>query len=331
MPPDPPSLQKSTEQATLDKLHLEIAALNRAEKFDAETEEQRKQKLHYDTESVRWQTSLVYRLSQLATILTVLATLFGIFSAYQKLVTDRRNELEQKEKELVERTSARYNNDLRELLQYPIEPKQTIAQAVFLFRDLESVVNTGFEGQPEKREEVGFLITQLIKSAEFDLSLTRNSNFDRKALESSKFYENYLLKHPLDNRDILSKYKSVLLALHDQDPEYYEKFQVNPEDPTAFIESKVSKDQTRFFQYAYLFHAYRNHYALLKKSAEAEPGNQFLRSTLDLAFCWFWTSSRNPSLTKGVFGGTDEQVATKAGKCPGATGDQGGQAGVTRQ
>ncbi len=314
----PQTAPKTKGEAELEKLELEIASLRRDEEFESETLAQRKQKLYYDTQSARWQTSLIYRLSQFAAIVTIFATLFGIYFTYNKLVTDRDNEFKQNQKDRIERTTARYRNDLQELLQYPTDPKQTISRAAFLLRDLADVVDNGFDenDRPQKREEVGFLLTQLIKSAEFDLTLTRNSNFDRRAIETSRFYEDYLISHASDNRDILSKYKSALLTLHGQDPAYYEDLQVDPSDPTAFIESEVAKDQTKFFQYAYLFHAYRKHVELFARNSVLPQPDPNLKKDLSLAFCWFWGATGNASLTKAIFGNGDgNQFIEKTKEC----------------
>jgi hypothetical protein len=315
--PPPQTPPKTQEEAALEKLELEIAALKRDEEFENETLKVRREKLYYETQSARWQTSLIYRLSQFAAIITIFATAFGIYFTYNKLVTDRDNEFKQNQKDRSERTTTRYRSDLQELLQYPTDPKQTISRAEFLLRDLVDVVDNGFEERDRqpKREEIGFLLSQLIKSAEFDLTLTRNSNFDRKAIETSKFYEDYLIANTSDNRDILSKYKGVLMTLHAQDPPYYENLQVDPSDPSSFIESQIAKDQNKFFQYAYLFHAYRKHVDLFARNSILPKPDPDLRKDLDLAFCWFWGAGKNPSLTKAIFGGTDDQFRTKTLQC----------------
>jgi hypothetical protein len=312
--------QPSVEELQRRKAELEVASLERTEKFDIETEAEKRRKLFYESESLRWQTTLIYRASQFATIFTIFATLFGVYEAYDKLISDKRTEVEQRRKESTERTNAQFRSDLQSLLQYPIDKNQTISQAVFLLRDLTNVVESGFKGddkeQAEKREQVGSLLAHLIRSPELDLRLTRNTDFDRKAMvkENSEFYANYLINNPMENRDILSKYKAVLADVHDNDPEYCEKFMVDPEDQTAFIENKASKDQTKFFQYAYLFQAYEMHVELLNRSADLKV-DPHAKDYLDLAFCWFWNATKNASLIRAIFGGTDAQIKKKSGIC----------------
>lgn len=319
-PKDTPTPTPTTvEAAQLQKLQMEIAALNRAERFEAEAEQQKRDKLFYETQSLRWQTSLFYKLTQFATIITIFATAFGVYQAYTKLVEDKIKATQEEEKARRERINALYRSDLQQLLQYPIDKEhQTIPIAVFLMHDLADVVNTGFKDDPETqarmKDEIGLLIAQLVKSPEFNLTETRNTDFERKALEHCKFYENYLINHPSDNRDILSKYKGVLLALHKTNPDYYEKFEVDPEDPTAFIEGQESVDQTRFFQYAYLFHAYRKHVSLLDNSYALKSDPEVINYKT-ISFCWFWLATRNRSLLKSIFGGTAEQVEAKSKLC----------------
>jgi hypothetical protein len=329
-PPNHDQTPRTVEQASLRKLQLEIEALEREKRFEGEAREEKRGKLYYETQSLRWQTSLLYRLTQFATVITIFATAFGVYQAYLKLVEDKLKESQQNEKARMERVNNQYRSDLQQLLKYPVDKEQTVPLSVFLMHDITDLIDTGFkdnqDAQKQMRREVGLLVAQLVKSPEFNLTETRNTDFERKALGHCKVYEQYLIEHPMDNRDILSKYKNVLLALHNTNPNYYEKFEVNPEDPTAFIESQVSKDQTRFFQYAYLFHAYRAHVNLLESTYNAprdpkEDVNSYndkRAQVVDykhLSFCWFWGATHNPSLTKSIFGGTDEQIKSRSRLC----------------
>src|SRR5467141_3871160 len=110
--------QPSIEELQRRKAELEVRSLERAEEFDKETEPGRRRKLFYETESVRWQTTLIYRASQFATIFTIFATLFGIYEAYDKLISDKSAEVEQRKKEIRERTMTQFRSDLQSLLQY---------------------------------------------------------------------------------------------------------------------------------------------------------------------------------------------------------------------
>lgn len=321
---------KTVEQANLRKLELEIEALEREKRFEGEAREEKRGKLYYETQSLKWQTSLLYRLTQFATVITIFATAFGVYQAYVKLVEDKLKESQQNEKAHMERVNNQYRADLQQLLKYPVDKEQTVPIAVFLMHDIVDVIETGYKDdrdtQSRMRREVGLLVAQLVKSPEFNLMETRNTDFDRKAIGHCNLYEQYLIKHPSDNRDILSKYKNVLLALHDTNRKYYEEFEVNPEDPTAFIESQVSKDQSRFFQYAYLFHAYKTHVNLLDITYNdpldpQEDVNSYndkraqVVAYKNLSFCWFWGATQNPSLTRSIFGGTDEQIRSRASLC----------------
>lgn len=316
--PDNSKNQNEVNEAQLRKLQLEIQALEREGHFDDETAAQKHQKLNLELQSLAWQNGLIYRLGQFATIFTILATLvtvfatgFGIWTAYTKLVSDREKEAELKDKEFIERTNTQYRTELNQLLQYPVKEEQTIAEAVFLFRDIGSVIEEGYKDEMlgRKREEVGFLFSQLIRSPEFDLSKTRNISFDIKALNYLKYYKEYLVDKPYDNRDILSKYKNELEVLSSKDQKYYENLVVDSNDASVFIEDSAYKDQTKFFQYVFIFQAYKNHVNLFDESLKKDKISttqavDFKR----LAFCWFYGATKNKSLTINIFGGDETKV-----------------------
>jgi hypothetical protein len=315
------NVKKRIEESQLKKLELEVRSLERKEGEETQTTKPRGEKLQLELDNLRWQTGRIYRLSQfavifsvLATIVTIFATTYGIWSSYKK-------DIENKRKELTQRTDTLYRSEIEKLIQYPIEPKTTISEAVFLMRDLEDVVNNSYEDAQKlkrQKEEVGLLLTQLMASPDFDLSVTRNIEFDRKALRHSQFYSDYLTDNPNYNRDILSKYKSVLVALHDEDPNYSVVPDENKEE--VFLEKsadgKVTKKQEKFFQYIYIYYAYKAHVALLNdtiaknpdKSAEAEV-------YLGLSFCWFYDATKNEGLIRKIYGGTPEMVEWRWQQC----------------
>lgn len=313
--------KKLLEEAQVRKLELEIKALERKENEERNTEEPRQKKLTLELKTLLWQTGRVYRISQfvfiisvLATVVTIFATVYGIWSTYKK-------DIESKKKERIERTDTLYRTEIQRLIQFPMETKVTISDAVFLFRDLEDVVSNGYDElikQKRQKEEVGLLITQIVASPDFDLSLTRNIEFDRKAMRHSEFYRNYLIDNPQYNRDIISKYKSVLVALHAEDPNY----SVDPveNEDEQFIENttpdKLTKNQVKFFQYIYIFYAYKAHVGLIGDSvAKKSDVSQRADSYLGLSFCWFYDATKNVGLTRKIYGGEPEMVAWRWEQC----------------
>ena len=321
LPNQPP--QDVIAQAQLRKLELEIAALEANNHKEDATADAEQRKLDLEIQSLKWQNGLVYRLSQFATIFTILATLvtvfatgFGIWTAYHKLVTDKNKEAEIKKKEVTERTNTQYRSELNQLLQYPIDEKQTQPVATFLFRDLRDVIKNGYEGKEreERSNEVGFLLAQLVKSPEFNLEKPRNAEFDRKAMNYCDYYAEYLLKNPNDNMDIISKYKSNLATLHDNDRNYYESIAVAPNN--IFIETAPSKDQSRFFQFTSLFHGYKKHVHLLNQTLLDDPRNEDVKSQLNLTFCWFYGATKNIQLTKDIYSLEENEISVQWNRCP---------------
>jgi hypothetical protein len=230
-PAEDGKVQEMIEQEQLRKLRLENEALERERSLAVDTPDRKRQKLDLEVESLQWQNGLIYKLGQYATIVTILATAaticatgLGVFIAYNNFKSDREHEAALKQKELADKTDSQYRTELRELFQYPVEPKRTISEAVFLFRDLGDVIENGYKGDDAMRrlkgKEVGLLLTQLVKSPDFDLSMTRNVSFDSKALDHSAYYRDHLVQSPGDNRDILTKYKLTLWNLHDADKDY---------------------------------------------------------------------------------------------------------------
>ena len=326
-PSEPGKTQDEIAQEQLRKLRLEIDALEREQGLAVDTPGRRRRKLDLEVQALQWQNGLVYKLGQYATIVTILATVaticatgLGVYIAYNNFARDREHEAALKQKELAEKTDSQYRTELRELFKYPVEEGRTISEAVFLFRDLGDVIENGYKGDDAMRQrkgkEVGFLLTQLVRSPDFDLSKTRNVNFDSKALDNSTYYRDHLIQSPGDSRDILTKYKWALWKLHDSDKSYYEGFSVNPEDPTAFTVPHDPKTQDKFYQYVYLYQAYKKHVWLLGKAAEASPGDEQLQRYLGESFCWFYGATQNKSLTIGIFGGDADMVLWRWRQCP---------------
>jgi hypothetical protein len=313
--------KKLLEDSQLKKLALEIKALERIEEEETNTKLPKQKKLDLELKTLLWQTGRVYRLSQfaiiasiLATLVTIFATSYGIWASYQK-------DTENKTKELRERTDSLYRAEIQRLIQYPIDPKITISEAIFLFRDLEDVVENGYEKGPKQdrqKDEIGTLMSQMMMSPDVDTSITRNVEFDRKALANSVSYRNYLIRNPKYNRDILSKYKASLATLHAADPGY----SIVPDESTdeMFSENntavKSDKNQEKFFQYIYIFYAYRSHVDLLKETAATLPEKaQESELYLGISFCWFYGATANSGLTSKIYGGTDEMIGWRWQQC----------------
>ena len=313
--------KKLLEDSHLKKLALEIKALERIEEEETNIKIPKQKKLDLELKTLLWQTGRVYRLSQfaiiasiLATLVTIFATSYGIWASYQK-------DTENKTKELRERTDSLYRTEIQRLIQYPIDTKITISDAVFLLRDLEDVVANGYERGPKQdrqKDEIGKLLSQIMISPDVDLSITRNVEFDRKAIENSPSYKEYLVRNPKQNRDIISKYKAVLAALHEADPNY--SIVPDERNDQMFIEStgagKSEKNQDKFFQNVYIFYAYKSHVELLQQTISTIPESaQEAENYLGISFCWFYGATQNSGLTGKIYGGTPEMIVWRWQQC----------------
>jgi hypothetical protein len=131
-------------------------------------------------------------------------------------------------------------------------------------------------------------------------------------------YRDYLIRNPKYNRDILSKYKAVLAVLHEKDPDYT----ITPDEKNdeMFIESdgagKPIKNQETFFQYIYIFYAYKSHVDLLKETIAKIPESApEAESYLGISFCWFYGATENSGLTGKIYGGTPGMVGWRWQQC----------------
>lgn len=303
------------EEAQLRRLQLEIDALERTADEEKLVGVSKQDKIKLEVKTLLWQTGRVYRLSQFAVIFSILATLVTVFATGYGIWSSYTKDNETKVKERMDRTDGLYRAALERLIQFPVEPKVTISDAVFTLRDLEDVVNNNYDDERKRErqsQEVGFLLAQLMNSPEVDLSISRNVEFDRKAMDQSSFYRDYLTRNPKFNRDIISKYKNVLSSVHERAPCY--SMIPDPNKKEVFIEKecKNGEPEPTFLQYVGLFYSYKSHVAILNETLEKSPDvSEEARSYRDMSFCWFFKATRNVPLTIEIFGGTPEQVNWK--------------------
>ena len=303
------------EDAQLRKLQLEIDALERIANEEQTVGISKQEKVRLEVKTLLWQTGRVYRLSQFAVIFSILATMVTIFATGYGIWTSYAKDSETKVKERTDRTDGLYRTALARLIQFPVEPKATISDAVFTLRDLEDVVKNNYDDEKKRerqKQEVGFLLAQLMNSPEVDLSISRNVEFDRKAMDQSTFYRDYLTRNPRFNRDIISKYKNVLSSMHDRAPCY--SMIPDPNRKEVFIEKECrnGEPEPTFLQYVGLYYSYKSHVALLNETLENFPDvSQEAQSYRDLSFCWFVKATRNVPLTVEIFGGSPEKVNWK--------------------
>jgi hypothetical protein len=197
-----------------------------------------------------------------------------------------------------------------------LKPKATISDAVFTLRDLEDVVKNNYDDEKKRerqKQEVGFLLAQLMNSPEVDLSISRNVEFDRKAMDHSTFYRDYLTRNPRFNRDIISKYKNVLSSMHDRGALLFNDSRSEQEGSIHREGCRNGEPEPTFLQYVGLYYSYKSHVALLNEN----PRKTFLMSRKKLNRIGTCHSAGllkrhgNVPLTVEIFGGSPEKVNWK--------------------
>jgi hypothetical protein len=303
------------EEAQLRKLELEIRNLERAVEEAESTETSKQEKLKLEVKTLIWQTGRVYRLSQFAVIFSIFATLVTIFATTYGIWTSYVKDIENKKKELTQKTDSLYRAEIQRLIQYPADPKMPISEAVFLFRDLDEVVKNGYEGDQQNRQkdEIGILLMQLIKSSDVDLSIPRNIEFDNSAMQHSTFYKDYLVKDPLANSVIISRYKTHLKEISDAYPNF--RVELDEKDDNGFLPVNIPSE-TIFKQYIFTYLAYKSHVELLDRSTrENEQLKEKAAEYLGASFCWFYDATHNAALTAKIYGGDAGMVEWRWQQC----------------
>ena len=278
------------------------------------------QKLYLEIRTLEWENSLlgrVFRLAGLltiiATVITIIATGFGVWQGYMKFNDDRQKERDLKTRELKERNTNHYRSDLQLLAAYPLDPKQTIAAASFLFYDLQDLVeNEFYEDRDQRRFQVGSLISQMIRSDNYDLTVMRNVEFDRKALYYCDYYKKFLEDHPQYNSEILNKYKFVLDTMRKKDPKYYRSITV--ESNFSFKIPPGGGDKGRSF--VHWVQAYQEHMALFDEALKKNPSDPSeITECKQAAACWFQASIKNDQITGTIFNLDHAGLKTLAERC----------------
>jgi len=279
-------------------------------------------KLNLEIKTLEWENSRLGRVARLATLLTICATIVtvlatgvGAWLAYSKFVDDKEKDRTVRIRELTERNTNQYRSDLQQLSSYPTDRKQTISVAFFLFQDLRELIENGFEEKDRERHrvQVGTLMSQLIRSDEYDLSLVRSVEFDRKAMFYCAYYKDFLIGNPSYNGEILSKYKFILASIHDESPNYYESITSDPN--FGFSAPKVAD---KFLFFVHLFQGYQEHLGLLDEAVKKRPSDAAeVEDYKTRAFCWFHASTKNAQLTQTMFHIDESERKARVALCEG--------------
>ena len=284
-----------------------------------EMSESQLQKLKLEIMSLEWNA----RWGRFTTLITVSITVATLIAAAVGWGYDRYKERDLRSRELRQQTDNRYNSDLAQLLRFPTEESQTIPEVILLFDDLSNLIATAYgeRGQGERGMKVGILISELVKSSEFDLTKPRNVEFDKAALAFCPFYLEALINNPKFTKVILQKYAVALEPFHRENINFtYVRKEPGPEGayvltkPSDKFEKEGFTPKLRTF--ATMVNAYEKHIELLNKSIGRDPANaETLKKDRESAFCSFYTSTQNTLLTKTVFQINDEELNANLPLC----------------
>lgn len=283
------------------------------------------EKLRLEVTSLRKQVSWKGQLAQYGALITILVTLYGAWQGYREYMDKyekdqylkhRENEL--KDTEERQKADEEYQVHVQQIAAYPGDTKQTIPSVVLRFQSLRRLIEGGkISTQAEQaRQNVGFLISYIIRQTDFDLSTPRNVQFDTEALEYCEYYPTYLRHDPVANMRILSKYQISLNSDRARHPNIYKT--IRRESSTRYsIESTGAQEMAAVNYIEDMLDAYKSHLDLLRQSLKDDTQNpQSINEMLDRALCGFHASVNNDGLTQDFFDISKEDLQDKMKQCP---------------
>jgi len=276
-------------------------------------------KLNLEVSALQWQNSWLGRLAQFATLGAVLVGVITVFGGLYQYYGDRQKERDLRFKELRERADNQYRADITQLLKYPTDEGQTKASAVFVLNDLANVVETGFQGdeRSRKQSELGVLVHSIMQPPQFVATKTRNVDFDRAALEC-EYYKEFLRENRRANLFVLSRYKEAMASLRkgNHDLEQVQVFANSDWGSGTIPIKKYEKLKPVLPQFLELVYAFRDRVQLLKESVpDKSEGADEIKKDVDRALCYLHGNTNNVSVTRYVFGISDDEVRNRYNKC----------------
>lgn len=280
-------------------------------------------KLELEISSLEWHNSLLGRLARFATLftitataVTILATLFSVWQGYSKFMLDKENDLSLRKKELIERNDTQYRAYLQQLLQYPVDDKQTTPQVIFAFRNLSNIIEQGYDkdDSEKRRREVATLIANLIRSLQFDLMSARNVEFAQIAVRECGYFKERLIDNPEFNMAILSKF-DLASKLYVKEDAFYKSIQLDPKGDYA-IAVPDNKRKLKITEFVNLLDVYREYIELVNKNLNEKPQvTEETRNDLEAHVCSFYSTTNNNNLTMYVFNIPDNELQNWLNEC----------------
>ena len=275
-------------------------------------------KLRLEIASLEWQNSRLGVLSKSTTLITIVITLATVIATLIGWGLDRAKEREIRTRELAERTENRYRSTVQQLIRYPLDQNQTTASVIFTLKDLSNILETGYSGDEltKRRLEAGSLLSELVKSNEFDLTKVRNVEFDYAALKYCSLYTETLLMEPKYTRVILERYARALKSFSGEDPIIKTVVKV-PDAEDKYKSTIPTADfSQRLRPFVIMLRNYELHVGLLNRNIQESGGNADERKLEVIrATCDFYKSTVNVPLTLGVFKIDETELNARLVKC----------------
>ncbi len=288
---------------------------SKKQQLEIENLEAQNTRLNLQADEIRCNNNLGHRLAPYIPVISVIIGVVGfLYGTYQSrhaesqrqtaanVQKERENDI--REKELAQKISSQYRDDLDQLLQFPTNEKQTVPVAIFLLSDLENLIENKSQGleKEQRQKEVGNLLLEIIGQADFDLSKSRNVEFDRIAMTNCRYYSNMLASDPRLSTQVLNKYHLALESIHATDGKLIESVILDGE----FIQTEIPFDKHALLRrFQDLMESYKEHVEIMKKGLTVPAVKD---AYVHRAFCWFYAATNNHSCTSRVFAFDDYAI-----------------------
>lgn len=291
-------LYKSMNQTELKEIlfKLDLSELEKLRK-QAEVE-----KLNLEIRELSARTKVRERLLQYIPLITVsiavAAFLFGIYQFTDEQRKQQDKQLAEQRRGLAIRIQDQIQADLDQLLHFTTE-EQTVSRALFLLEDLKFLVglslNVSQDGSDVLPCEERVITQSLVGLIDNDCDFIKNEkdvHFTATVIDHWKDYSDYLKQNADVLNEVLAKYDTALVALHAQDPRYFQTMQFDPEQGFKWPYEDKDQKWNQYQKFIGLKYGFQMHLAMLGKDAASK----------DTHIKAFQTALRNAKLTQQLLG-----------------------------
>jgi len=233
-------LSNEERKASVEKLHLEIAALKR---------------------QPVWYKPIL----DATPLITAILTLAGLWAGAYKYFGDRRQSRMANQK-----TQIRV--DIDQILSFPADNKITVARITFLLHDLDELT----ANDAAARNNVTDVLEQLIAN-DLDFDRPRDVSFDVAAMSHWPDYEQRL-RSQCGSPELIYKYYQALRHLYERNKPYFSTIEYNRAEERFSVTTYTYEAQ--FLHFAQLIVGYQKHLSFIRNPAERQTALQRLAEAL---------------------------------------------------